>query len=61
MTPDQVKLARVLADQVGEDGKHEYTMTRIAAMLDVSRPTLYRTLERETAPTVPQTENSRVP
>jgi hypothetical protein len=42
-----VKLARQLADQVGEEGKHEYTITQIAAMLGVSQPTLYRALEPE--------------
>jgi DNA invertase Pin-like site-specific DNA recombinase len=45
MSPDQVQLARKLADQTGEDGRREYTITQIAQMLGVSRPTLYRALE----------------
>jgi DNA invertase Pin-like site-specific DNA recombinase len=45
MSPDQVKLARQLADQRGTDGRREYTITQVAAMLGVSRPTLYRALE----------------
>ena len=49
MTPDQVTLARKLADECGEDGKHAYTITQVAAMFGVSRPTLYRVLGAETA------------
>jgi DNA invertase Pin-like site-specific DNA recombinase len=45
MSADQVKLARQLADQRGADGRREYTITQVAAMLGVSRPTLYRALE----------------
>jgi DNA invertase Pin-like site-specific DNA recombinase len=45
MSADQVKLARQLVDQRGADGRHEYTITQVAAMLGVSRPTLYRALE----------------
>lgn len=44
MSPDQVKLARQLADQRGADGGREYTVTQVAQMLGVSRPTLYRAL-----------------
>jgi hypothetical protein len=32
------------ADEKAEDGKNAYTVTRIAEMLGVSRPTLYRAL-----------------
>jgi hypothetical protein len=32
-------------DQRGADGRREYTITQVAAMLGVSRPTLYRALE----------------
>ena len=45
MSVNQVKLARQLADQRGADGRHEYTVTQVAEMLGVSRPTLYRALE----------------
>ena len=44
MTPDQVALARKLADEKDEHGRNAYTVTRIAEMLGVSRPTLYRAL-----------------
>ena len=42
MTPDQVKLARQLADQLGEDGKRQYTITQVAEMLGVSRRAFIR-------------------
>jgi DNA invertase Pin-like site-specific DNA recombinase len=45
MSADQVKLARQLVDQCGADGRREYTVTQVAVMLGVSRPTLYRALE----------------
>lgn len=44
MTEDQVQLARKLADERGPDGKSTYTITQVAGMLGVSRPTLYRAL-----------------
>ena len=44
MSPDRVELARKLADEKAEDGRNAYTVTRIAEMLGVSRPTLYRAL-----------------
>lgn len=44
MSADQVTLARKLADERGEDGKQVYTITQVAQMLGVSRPTLYRAL-----------------
>jgi DNA invertase Pin-like site-specific DNA recombinase len=50
LTTDQIALAKQLADQTGEDGKRTYTITQIAGMLGVTRPTIYRALgERETA------------
>jgi DNA invertase Pin-like site-specific DNA recombinase len=52
MSADQVKLARQLADQRGADGRREYVITQVAAMLGVSRPELYRTLEPR-KPTTP--------
>lgn len=50
MTADQVALARKLADELGADGKSAHTITQVAQMLGVSRPTLYRALgERNVA------------
>jgi DNA invertase Pin-like site-specific DNA recombinase len=48
MSADQVKLARQLADQRGADGRGEYTITQVAKMLGVSRPTLYRAIDSTT-------------
>jgi DNA-binding phage protein len=48
MIIDQVKLARQLADPRDVDGRREYTITQVAKMLGVSRPTLYRALEPQT-------------
>jgi len=45
LKPDQVALARRLDAERTEAGKRAYTVTQIAAMLGVSRPTLYRALE----------------
>lgn len=45
MTPEQVTLARKLAGERGPDGKRAYTVTQVAVMLGVSRPTLYRALD----------------
>ena len=44
MTADQVKLARKLAEERDPDGHNVYTITQVAAVLGVSRPTLYRAL-----------------
>jgi predicted DNA-binding transcriptional regulator AlpA len=55
MSSDQVKLARQLADQLGADGRRAYTITQVAAMLGVGRPTLYRALEpRQPASPIPR-------
>jgi DNA invertase Pin-like site-specific DNA recombinase len=40
----QVKLAREMYDETGEDGKRKYTVAQIAAEFGVSRPTIYRHL-----------------
>jgi DNA invertase Pin-like site-specific DNA recombinase len=45
MSPDQVALAQKLADERDADGRNVYTITQVAAMLGVSRPTLYRALD----------------
>lgn len=42
--PRQVKLAREMYDETGEDGKRTHTVAQIAAEFGVSRPTIYRHL-----------------
>ena len=41
----QVKLARQMYDELGDDGKRRYTVSEIAAEFGVTRPTIYRALE----------------
>lgn len=48
LSPAQVKLAQQLYDTTGPDGKREHTVDQIAAMFGVTKPTVYRHLERET-------------
>jgi DNA invertase Pin-like site-specific DNA recombinase len=43
--PRQVTLARLMYDELGEDGKRRYTVADIAAEFGVTRPTIYRALE----------------
>jgi len=43
--PRQVKLARQMYDELGDDGKRRYTVAAIAAEFGVTRPTIYRALE----------------
>jgi DNA invertase Pin-like site-specific DNA recombinase len=45
MSDDQAELARRLVDEKDDDGRSRYTVTAVAAMLGVSRPTLYRALD----------------
>jgi DNA invertase Pin-like site-specific DNA recombinase len=45
LSPDQVQLARQLYDEKGPDGRRVRTVAQIAAMLGVSRTTIYRHLE----------------
>jgi DNA invertase Pin-like site-specific DNA recombinase len=40
--PRQVKLARQMYDELGDDGKRKYTVQQIAAEFGVTRPTIYR-------------------
>ena len=47
--PRQVKLARQMYDETGEDGKRKHTVAQIAAEFGVSRPTIYRHLAKPTA------------
>jgi DNA invertase Pin-like site-specific DNA recombinase len=42
----QIKLAQEMYDELGEDGKRRYTVQQIADEFGVSRPTIYRHLER---------------
>ena len=44
--PRQVKLARGMYEETGPDGHRAYTVAQIAAEFGVSRPTIYRHLER---------------
>jgi DNA invertase Pin-like site-specific DNA recombinase len=42
----QVKLAREMYEETGEDGKRRYTVAQIAAEFSVARPTTYRHLTK---------------
>ncbi|MGW3427896.1 recombinase family protein [Streptomyces melanosporofaciens] len=42
----QIKLAQEMYDELGGDGKRRYTVQQIADEFGVSRPTIYRHLER---------------
>jgi DNA invertase Pin-like site-specific DNA recombinase len=46
--PRQVKLARQMYDETGQDGKRKHTVAQIAAEFGVSRPTIYRHLSKAT-------------
>lgn len=45
----QIKLAQEMYDELGSDGKRKYTVQQIADEFGVSRPTIYRHLERSDA------------
>ena len=45
LSADQVRLARQLYDEKGPDGRRARPVAQIAAMLGVSRTTIYRHLE----------------
>lgn len=51
--PRQVRLARQMYDELGEDGKRRYTVAQIAAEFGVTRPTIYRHLAKTTSETAP--------
>jgi DNA invertase Pin-like site-specific DNA recombinase len=42
----QIKLAQEMYDELGADGKRKYTVQQIADEFGVTRPTIYRHLER---------------
>jgi DNA invertase Pin-like site-specific DNA recombinase len=44
--PRPVKLARGMYEETGPDGHRSYTVAQIAAEFGVSRPTIYRHLDR---------------
>lgn len=44
--PRQVKLARQMYDEVGDDGKRKRTVQQIANEFGVTRPTIYRHLTK---------------
>ena len=46
--PRQIKLAREMYDEAGEDGRRKHTVATIAAEFGVSRPTIYRHLGKTT-------------
>jgi DNA invertase Pin-like site-specific DNA recombinase len=47
--PRQVRLARQMYDETGDDGKRKYTVAQIAAEFGVTRPTIYRHLGKTAA------------
>ena len=47
--PRQVKLARQVYDELGDDGKRRYTVNQIAAEFGVTRATIYRHLDKTSA------------
>ncbi|GHJ04842.1 DNA invertase [Streptomyces olivaceus] len=46
LRPRQIQLAQQMYDELGADGKRKYTVQQIADEFGVSRPTIYRHLER---------------
>jgi DNA invertase Pin-like site-specific DNA recombinase len=42
----QVKLVRQMYDEASKDGKRKHTVAQIAAEFGVSRPTIYRYLQK---------------
>lgn len=46
--PRQVRLARQMYEELGDDGKRKYTVAQIAAEFGVTRPTIYRHLAKQT-------------
>ena len=45
----QIKLARAMYDETGDDGKRKHTVAEIAEEFGVSRPTIYRNLAKTVA------------
>lgn len=51
LTPRQARIAQEMYDELGPDGKRQYTVKRIAEEFGVSRPTIYRHLREATTST----------
>jgi DNA invertase Pin-like site-specific DNA recombinase len=47
LTPRQARRAQEMYDETGPDGKRRYTVAQIAAEFGVTRPTIYRHVDRE--------------
>ena len=47
--PRQVRLARQMYDELGDDGKRKHTVQQIADEFGVTRPTIYRHLGKTTS------------
>ncbi|MCW2901580.1 MAG: resolvase, partial [Streptosporangiaceae bacterium] len=47
LRPRQIKVAQEMYDELGSDGKRKYTVQHIADEFGVSRPTIYRHLEKK--------------
>jgi hypothetical protein len=56
--PWQVKLARQMYDETGEDGKRRYTVQQIADEFGVARPTIYRALTERAVPQLLETASA---
>jgi DNA invertase Pin-like site-specific DNA recombinase len=48
LTPRQATIAQAMYDKVGPDGKRAHTVQQIADEFSVTRPTIYRHLQRQT-------------
>jgi DNA invertase Pin-like site-specific DNA recombinase len=46
LSPRQARIAHEMYDQTGPDGRRPHTVAEIAAEFGVSRPTIYRHLQR---------------
>ena len=51
LRPRQAELARQMYDQIDEQGHNKFTVAQIAAEFGVTRPTIYRYLDQDAAPT----------
>ena len=46
LTPRQAKIAQAMYDELGNDGRRAHTVQQIADAFDVTRPTIFRHLQR---------------
>lgn len=49
LTPRQAKIAQAMYDELGDDGRRAHTVQHIANEFGVTRPTIYRHLQRQTS------------